>query len=354
LGGKSDPPDPPDYGPIAEASEKQFELSHKLAVKQFKWAKKTYRDDKALADQVTDILLPMMEDNARAALADRARYEELFQPLEEDLAAEAAAYGTPEQRAKEMGAAQANVAQQFEGARQAAQQQLESFGINPSATRYAALDIGVRAQQAAAAAAAGTTASNRVDDVKRALRSEAINVGRGYPGQIAGTYGTAQGAGGQAIQGNLATTGSGAATMGTGPQWMGAGNNALNTWGNTLNMGFQNELDAWNAQQQQSSGWGSALGLIGGMGMKMFGFDKGGAVPVEASPSGGAIPDDVGIAVSAEEFIVPADVVRWKGEEFFQKQIEQSRTKRQELQAIPDSPRAAPPPVPPQQALPQG
>jgi hypothetical protein len=39
------------------------------------------------------------------------------------------------------------------------------------------------------------TARERTDAMGRALRSEAINVGRGYPGQVAQSYGLAQQAG---------------------------------------------------------------------------------------------------------------------------------------------------------------
>ncbi len=64
--------------------------------------------------------------------------------------------------------------------------------------------------------------------------------------------------------------------------------------------------------------------------------DDGGAIPPSASPSNGAITDDVPaqlpsgkqINVNAREFVIPEDVARWKGEEFFQKLIAQSRQAR--------------------------
>ncbi len=62
----------------------------------------------------------------------------------------------------------------------------------------------------------------------------------------------------------------------------------------------------------------------------------GGTIPTSASPSGGQQVDDVPaqtsqghqIHVNAGEFVVPNDVIRWKGEEFFQKLIAQSRQAR--------------------------
>jgi hypothetical protein len=267
-----------------------------------------------------------------------------------------------------MGRAQANVAQQFEGQRQAAQQQLESFGVDPSSTRYAALDIGTRAAQAAAQAAAGNQASEMVDAQGRALRSEAINVGRGYPGQIATQYGTATAAGNSAVSNNLATTASGANTMGTPTQWQGLGNQALGVWGNTLNTGYQNQLAAYNANKSNSSGIGSALGLGASLLTKIPGFAHGGAVddsdlgPMlddvsyqdvtdqsgggqsggdqyvtpDRSPSAGAAVDDVPARLNVGEFVIPKDVVEFKGQEFFQNLIKKTRKAVDDAPAKPD------------------
>lgn len=360
MGGKSKAPKPPDYTEVAAASKEAAQLSYKLGQEQLAWAKEQYGKDSAITGRIIDSFLTDMDDNSEAARADRARYEEIFQPLEGDLAEEARSYATPERRDLEMGRAQANVAQQFSQARESAKTELESYGINPSATRFAALDVGMRANEAAAKAAAGNQASQMVDATGRALRSEAINVGRGYPGQIAGTYNTALAAGSGAGGTTLNQTQSGANTMGTGPQYMGLGNNAVGQWGNTLNMGYQNQLSAWEANQKASSGWGSALGLIGGIAM---GFDDGGpvpegaipagpggspggAVPVGASPTQGRAIDDVPARLTPGEFVVPKDIVSWKGEEFFQKLIQKSReAKTDEGNARPDV-RAAIPTAP--------
>ncbi len=352
MGGKSKAPAPPNYKEVAAASKEAAQLSYKLGKEQLDWAKEQYALDSSVTGKIIDSFLTDQEDNSEAARADRARYEEIFQPLEGDLAEEARSYSSPERRDLEVGRAQSNVAQQFSQARESAKTELESYGINPSATRYAALDMGMRANEAAAKAAAGNQASQMVDATGRALRSEAINVGRGYPGQIAGTYNTALAAGSGAGGMTLNQTQSGANTMGTNAQYMGLGNQAVGTWGNTLNMGYQNQLSAWEANQKASSGWGSALGLVGGL---AFGFDDGGAVPTEgaipmpagqgpggavpagASPTQGRAIDDVPARLTPGEFVVPKDIVSWKGEEFFQKLIQKSReAKTDEGNARPD------------------
>lgn len=54
----------------------------------------------------------------------------------------------------------------------------------------------------------------------------------------------------------------------------------------------------------------------------------GGYVPQSASPSQGQQTDDIPARLNADEFVVPRDVTLWKGQEFFQNLIDQSRKKR--------------------------
>jgi len=75
---------------------------------------------------------------------------------------------------------------------------------------------------------------------------------------------------------------------------------------------------------------------------------QGGYVDRNASPSGGINVDDVPANLNAEEFVVPRDVARWKGEEFFHKMIDQSRKARMTAaQSV--GPTAGPPQAPGQQ-----
>lgn len=342
MGGKSDPPPPPDYSGIAAASEASAKYAYELGQDQLEWAREQYASDKEIVDRVVSAALDMQRFNMDNAAYDRARYQDRFQPLEDQLIADAKSFASQERKDKEMGEAAASVGQQFTAARNAATQNLEAFGVDPSSTRYAALDIGMRASEAAAKAAAANQAADMVDAQGRAIRSEAINVGRGYPGQIAGTYATALQGGNQAVNSQLAGTASGANTMGTGAQWQGLGNQALGVWGNTLNMGYNNQLNAYNAEQNSSSGLGGLFGTVLGGAMK-YAFEDGGAVPTtggkvpaEASPTQGGAVDDVPARLNVGEFVVPKDAVAWKGEEFFQKLIEKSRQDREKATAKPE------------------
>jgi hypothetical protein len=336
-GGKGGAPPPPDYSQIAAANEKAAAIQAQVSREKLAWAKEQYASDRGITERVVNSALRTQDINDQNAAYDRQRYQNLYQPLENEAIAEAKNFASPERQRLEMGKAQANVAQQFDTARNAATQNLESFGIDPSSTRCAALDQGMRIQQAAASAAAGNQAQAMTEAQGRALRSEAINVGRGYPGQVAATYGTALQAGNQAVNSTLAQTQSGASTMGTGMQWQQGANQSLANWGNTLHQGYQDQMAAYNANNQ-GSGWGSALGMIGGMAIKgamTAMMAEGGQVPHDASPSSGGAIDDVPARLTAGEFVFPKDVMQWKGEEWAQKQIQSARVAKDQAVAKP-------------------
>ena len=335
MGGKNSAPAPPDYGPLIAANEKTAKFAQKLANEQWQWAKGVYNENKGLMKDTNTSFLKSMEMGRVAAEEDRARYKALYQPMEDRLIQEARTYDTQERRDMEAGAAQAGVAQQFDAARNQAASQLESFGVNPSATRFAALDLNMRAAEAAAKAGAGTAAARGVEDTARKLTAGAVDVGRGYPAAITASANQGVQAGGQAQLGTNQAYATGAEAMGTGPQWLGGSNTALANWGGALNNQYQNQIDQYKANQSASSGFGSTLGMLAGIGMKMYGFEEGGVVPPDMSPSRGAVDDDVPAAVSVGEVIVPSDVVNWLGEKHFNKLAEKARKEKSETRAVP-------------------
>lgn len=343
MGGGNDTPKAPDYGPLIQAMKQSSDFSFAMSQDQLAWAKKVYADNKKVSNIVIDKALGEMDKQIQDAANARQRYKTIYQPLEEQAAYDAQSFASPQRQEFEAGKAEADVAAQFEAARNTAQQRLESFGVDPSQTRSQALDLGTRVAEAAAQASAGNQARQNTEAIGRQLRDQAINVGRGYPAQISGSTAGGSQSGNQAVNTGLATTASGAQTMGTAPMWQQIGNQGVGEWGNLLNTGFSNSLDAWKANQQSSSGIGSALGAIGGL-VTAFVEDGGvipsphyaaggGPIPASASPSGGAIPDDVPAVVdgqgpaqlNAGEFVVPRDVTAWLGEQQLQKIIMKAR-----------------------------
>jgi hypothetical protein len=290
-----------------------------LSEQQQQWAESQWTDQLALLQDVLGTQTSIMEQRQADAEEDRARYEEKYQPIEDDLIKDFLEYDTAERRDLESGRAQATVQQVFDSQRRNAEARLASFGVDPSSLRGGALDLDVRLQAGAQQAAQGNMARNRVEDVGRSLRAEAINIGKGYPSQVAGAYGQALNAGNSAVGNMNATTASGANTMGTGYQWGGMASNTAQNVGSGIISGYGAELDAYNAG-------GGAMGALGGIaGQALGGWASGGFAKPKGWEEGGAVggPEDAGQApgpndtvaavLEPGEYVIPEDVVRRLG-----------------------------------------
>jgi hypothetical protein len=345
MGGKASAPPPPDYTPVANASKEAASINAEVGREQLAMYREQAEKDRAFNEGIASRLSQTQDFADQASRQDRARYVNMYQPLENQLVADAADYANGSRMDRDIGRAQAGVGQQFAAQRNNATQNLEAFGVDPTSTRYAALDRGMAAQQAAATASAGNQTAITNEAMGRALRSEAINIGRGLPGQSVGFGQLGIQAGNSAANTALATTSTGAQTMGSPTQYAGLQAQNIAGWGSALNMGYQNQIAQFNANNQGSSGWGSVLGAGLGMAAKFMeeggeveaddDMTPGGAIPLSASPSRGRVTDDVPAQLTAGEFVFPKDVMQWKGEEWAQKQIERARTDKKQAVAKP-------------------
>lgn len=319
MGKKSTPP-PPDYGPIIDASSQIGEESIAVAREQLAWAREQDAANRAILERVLGIQLPIMEEQFRNAQEDRQRYEQVFLPIEDKLIEEFQNYGTPERFDKERGRAIADVNANFDSQRKNALSRLESYGVDPSTTRNQALDVGMRIAQAQTQAGAADAATQRVENTGRALRAEAINIGRGLPSQVAGSYGQAIGAGQAGVGGATGVTNAGVNAYGSAlPYYQGA-LQGYGQAGNFMNQGFQNRYA--NAQFGQA-GMGQWLDVLGtGVGAAIPFMEKGGPVTEQgalpAPPMAGSTDRKLMMATPGE-YVVPKHVVQWKGQEFFEK-----------------------------------
>jgi hypothetical protein len=95
--------------------------------------------------------------------------------------------------------------------------------------------------------------------------------------------------------------------------------NTSQTTGSSAKVG-QNETygGTTSSQETHPSGYGEG----------MTPWAKGGYVPDELSPTHGNKVDDVPANLNAGEFIIPKDIVEWKGKEFFYKLMAQTRKLR--------------------------
>jgi hypothetical protein len=240
------------------------------------------------------------------------------------------------------GRAVADVQQGFATAEAAQQRNLQRMNINPNSGRMAALN-----NQLMMGRALGTAqATNSADENRRTqgvqMRQQASNLAQGFPAQSMGQAGqagqfgsSASGIGGQGLGYQMQNQG--AATQG-----MGAAGNMYGNVASGYNQQYNSQLNAWGQQQQaaasNNAGWGSLIGTaammfmadggkVGGGTAGHTGKNLGGEGGKIAGPGTGtsdqvtAVNRDNGqpIRLSNGEYIIPADVVKAKGVEFFDK-----------------------------------
>lgn len=334
MGSKA--PDPPDLGPLAEGSAESAQIAQDTALEQLAWAREQDTMNRELLNRVVSSQEAVQGETLKNAQTDRRRYEQIYQPLEDTLTKEFQDYNTPERQGLERGRAIADVNTQFDAARRNALQRLESFGVDPSQTRNAALDLGTRVQQAAAQASAASNATRNTEATGRALRAEALNIGKGYPSNVAGSYGQALAAGNSAVGNANQTTSTSANALQGANSYLGTSIQGFGQAGNTMNQGYQNQLSQFNANQEATTGMLSAVGGIAGMFMadggrpgdrrKGITIDNDTGLIDEGPTDGSGIDDQVPIMASVDEYVIPADVVRKKGVEFFDKLVERYHT----------------------------
>jgi len=383
-----------DYAPILAEQARQSARAMQLMETQWGEITRLQRKNEPIQDHVIQMAVDRMERLDKWAVADRKRYDDIYAPMEDKFAKEAAEYDSPWRREQEAGKAEANLAQNFEQSRQAALDRLEKYGVDPSQTRYGALDSQSRVAEAAAGAAAGNQARDKVEQMGFALRQAAINQGRQIVGQSFTEDQMSGAAGNQAVSTGIAGMGAYAQAAGTPGDWFKSGAAQTNAQGE-LQLGVDKmQTERWKAQEDarqkqeaQGSGFGDILGMVAGMGMKAFGggmggfgakpsFAEGGAIPAppmrgmlayddggdvrggaggvvpeELSPSGGAIPDDITASVdgvpgaaqiNSGEFVFPQDVMKWKGEEGAQKEIMKARKQMSSGESAPAQPATGP------------
>jgi hypothetical protein len=210
MGGKS-APSPPDYSGIAAASEEAARISAEVAREQLEWSKQMWAEQKPLVDEYVSTSSEIMQGQWETAKADRTRYEQLYQPIEEDYLQKAAGWDSDQRRADQAAKAESEISQQFDAQRKNALQRLEAYGVDPSQTRSQALDLGVRIEQAKAMAMGAKTARDQVEREGMGMRGESINVGRGMASQGLQYAGQSLAATQPIAQGSAAWQGAGAA-----------------------------------------------------------------------------------------------------------------------------------------------
>lgn len=187
------------------------------------------------------------------AAEDRNRYTSVFQPLQDAYIADAQNWDSAGRKDAAASQAVADVQQQARTADQSRVRQAMAMGINPNSGRFAAATAKGATDTALAAAGAGNLARRQVEAEAEAKRANAINMGSGLAVNPATSLGLSNGA---------ISTGGQAAMQGYQQQ------------GNLLNQQYQNQLQAYQLNQQSSSGMFGALGNLLGAGIGLFASSK--------------------------------------------------------------------------------
>jgi hypothetical protein len=231
------------------------------------------------------------------AVAANQRYNSTEVPLQDQYLTEANSYANPSMQQTFAGQAISNANQGYQGARNQAQQQLETYGADPGTGRSQAANQQLSSQQAAAAAAAGTASTQSTRAQGLEMQAQAENMLAGLPAQSTQDYSGANAAGSTASGNALGLTSSGAATEGTAAQYAGLASNSLNSWGNTLSSSYnatlsRYEYDASIAEaqaQEEGQAFGALMGALA-KGGQVRGYAHGGMAIPDQLATGGAIP----------------------------------------------------------------
>lgn len=287
MGSKSTPSVSPEYTNIASSDQSAAQQYLSTSNQQLATAKNlaTGQETTANAAAAGDQSAATLDFQNQAQ--DQAQYQSTYLPIENQFASQASTYANADNQNQQAGAAEANVATQFDAARANAQASLESYGVDPSQTRFGALDLGTQVQQAAATAAAGTTSRLQTQMTGMQLENQAISTGLNINqmGQQAGAQGVNAGTAATGAKNSTASTVM--SNEGTGLQWGAQGLNANQGAVGALNTGFSNQLQSDQLGYQEEQGTLGDIGALAGAGLGAYegGFLGGGLSTTTDLPS---------------------------------------------------------------------
>jgi hypothetical protein len=218
--------------------------------------------------KIIGMQMPELREQYNFARNQRQQYLKTTQPMMLDYMKDAATYDTSTRRAEAMGQATADVGSAVDAQRRNSAMQLESMGVDPSQTRFAALDATYGLARAQQSVGAATQARKDVENTGLAMRQSAIQMGQQFAtnSQQAAQTGTqiAGQAGALGLQGEQTS----AAVLGTPLQWSGLQTGALSAAEAAELTQWQAKTQAKQINNQQanadSAGIGGAIGTIGG------------------------------------------------------------------------------------------
>ena len=211
-------------------------------------------EDRALAKQSNEYWQQYATEQANQqnkitnALWDR--YNQKYLPIEDSLIDQAAQYNTNAEAERQAGLASADITTAYGTQRQALNQRMAQYGINPTSGQYLAQQNALMTNEAAARAAAANQARNAAKELGWNKQYQIAALGSGYLGN---TMNSNQ---------NLVNTASNNATNALNQASALTGNN-LNAVSNFANIGL-------NSYSNMQNGWNT----IGQLGMQVSNYNQ--------------------------------------------------------------------------------
>jgi len=233
------------------------------------------REDRARYQQTFQ---PLQDQYIEQAKSDLGRYNELVKPMQDQYLKDAATYDSQDRQDQAAAAAVADQQQASRNANAANLRSMAAMGINPNSGRFMGINSAQQTLGSLAEAGAANNARQQVRDKGLALRADAINMGtglkatmpdainmgNGLPSSVAGMYGLGLNAGNSATGNAGAANANFRANQQTMTQGFGGAMQGLQGGAGILNQQYGNQINAWSAQQQANSA--SSSGLMGGIG----------------------------------------------------------------------------------------
>lgn len=277
--------------------------------------------NRELLETTLGITLPVATAYTEFGAGQLGRYTGTFAPVEDRMAAISMEYASPARQELEAARAAEDVMAAGDAALESSRRALESYGLDPSDTRYTGLDQTARVLTGVTAAQAGNEARRDTEARGFGMLGAAANVGQNTAklGADVGAIGSDTAQRNQLLA--LDTARVGGSLSGTPGEWAGVTSTAA---GNLASQELGRHGIAANLLQYDpalmaggllAAGAGAGLGAYMGSG---GGGAEGGAIYAPGGPT-----DDAGhLMVSDGEYIVPAALVRKKGTDFFDRLVE--------------------------------
>ena len=304
-GGSAPDPDPR----IGEAALKNAELGRQwldFAKVESADAKERQKVLDSLTTRIGEQQLATQDRANEWSQEDRARWENVFKPLEDRVVETAETWDSDERQAQVAAEAKADVLGNASRQREATQRNMASMGIDPRSGRYAGVDRAAEQQTALAAAGAQNNARKQVRNQGVAMRADAANMGRGLPSQAAAVASLGLTAGNSALAGqqganSMAMQGSQIMNQGFGGAMQ--GNTSMM---NGLNTQYNSQLQAWSANRQaaaqESAGFWGGVGSMAGTAAGLYMMSSKDAKTNKRPVEGSALAAISGLPVEAWDY----------------------------------------------------